>query len=206
MDSSSADQNVRQRPPARHHDRRRYQRVMVNLLGRFMLEDRREYPCQTQNISPGSLAILTPVVGRVGERVVAYVDHIGRIEGKIVRTFDGGFAMSINATARKKDKLAAKLTWLANRHELNLPEDRRHDRVTPKTPTALVTLPDGREYRGRIVDVSLTGLALNLEVKPPIGSPVGVGKIRARVVRHFEEGIAVEFVTQQTVASLEQNL
>ena len=64
--------------------------------------------------------------------MVAYIDHIGRIEGKIVRAFDGGFAMSINATARKRDKLAAKLTWLANRHELNLPEDRRHDRVTPK--------------------------------------------------------------------------
>ena len=203
---SSAVQNARQRLPARQHDRRRYQRVNVNLLGRFMLEDRREYPCQTQNVSPGSLAVMTPVVGRLGERVVAYVDHIGRIEGKIVRTFNGGFAMSINATARKKDKLAAKLTWLANRHELNLPEDRRHDRVTPRTPTAAVTLPDGREYRGRIVDVSLSGLALNIEVKPPIGSPVMVGKIRGRVVRHFDDGIAVEFVTQQTVASLEQNL
>lgn len=205
MDSSAAE-NVRSRAPARQHDRRRYQRVNVNLLGRFMLEDRREYPCQTQNISPGSVAVMTPVVGRLGERVIAYVDHIGRIEGKIERAFNGGFAMSINATARKKDKLAAKLTWLANRHELNLPEDRRHDRVTPKTPTTLVTLPDGREYRGRIVDVSLSGLALNLEVKPPIGSPVLVGKVRARVVRHFEEGVAVEFVTQQTVASLEQNL
>src|SRR5664279_6110820 len=165
-----------------------------------MLEDRREFPCQTQNMSPGSVALTTPIVGRVGERVIAYIDHIGRVEGQITRAYEGGFAMNINATLRKKDKLAAKLTWLANRHELNLPEDRRHDRVTPKTPTALVTLPDGREYRGRIVDVSLTGLALNLEVKPPIGSPVGVGKIRARVVRHFEEGIAVEFVTQQTVA------
>ena len=203
---SSAVQNVRQRLPARQHDRRRYQRVNVNLLGRFMLEDRREYPCQTQNISPGSLAVMTPVVGRLGERVIAYVDHIGRIEGKIVRAFNGGFAMSINATARKKDKLAAKLTWLANRHELNLPEDRRHDRVTPKTPTTTVTLPDGREYRARLVDVSLSGLALAIEVQPPIGSPVVAGKIRARVVRHFDEGIAVEFVTQQTVASLEQNL
>jgi hypothetical protein len=205
MDSSAA-QNVRPHMPARQHDRRRYQRVTVNLLGRFMLEDRREYPCQTQNVSPGSLAVMTPVVGRVGERVIAYVDHIGRIEGKIVRTFNGGFAMSINATARKKDKLAAKLTWLANRHELNLPEDRRHDRVTPKTPTTTVTLPDGREYQARIVDVSLSGLALNVDVKPPLGSPLMVGKIRARAVRHFEEGIAVEFVTQQTVASLEQNL
>ena len=205
MDSST-EQTVRQRAPVRQYDRRRYQRVSVTLLGRFMLEDRREYPCQTQNVSPGSLAVMTPVVGRIGERVVAYVDHIGRIEGTIVRTFNGGFAMSINATARKKDKLAAKLTWLANRSELNLPEDRRHDRVTPKTPTTTLTLPDGREYQARIVDVSLSGLALNVEVKPPIGSPLMAGKIRARVVRHFEEGVALEFVTQQTVASLEQNL
>ncbi len=205
MDSSTK-QNIRQRPLVRNHDRRRFQRVNVSLLGRFMLEDRREFPCQTQNISPGSLALITPVVGRVGERVVAYVDHIGRIEGQIARVFDGGFAIAIHATPRKKDKLAAKLTWLANRHELNLPEDRRHDRITPTVATTTVVLPDGREYPARIVDVSLSGLALSIDVKPPIGSPVTVGKIRARVVRHFDEGIAIEFATQQTAASLEQNL
>ena len=204
--NSPAMQNVRQRPLPRQHDRRRYQRVSVILVGRFMLEDRREYPCQTQNISPGSLSLVTPVVGRIGERVVAYIDHIGRIEGEIVRAFDGGFAMSIIATVRKKDKLAAKLTWLANRHELNLPEDRRHDRATPKVSATTVTLPDGREYRGRIVDISVSGLAVAIEVRPPIGSPVMVGSLRAKVVRHFEEGIAVEFATQQTPSSLEQNL
>jgi hypothetical protein len=203
---SPTPQTFRQRSLVRQHDRRRYQRVTINLLGRFMLEDRREFPCQTQNISPGSLAITTPVIGRIGERVVAYVDHLGRIEGQIVRLYEGGFAMSINATLRKKDKLAAKLTWLANRHELNLPEDRRHDRVTPKVSTAGIALPDGREYRGRIVDISLSGLALAVDVKPPIGSPLMVGKLRARVVRHFEEGIAVEYATLQTPTSLEQNL
>ena len=36
--------------------------------------------------------------------------------------------MTISATPRKRDKLAAQLTWLANRHILNLPEDRRHGR------------------------------------------------------------------------------
>lgn len=190
----------------RRHDRRRYQRVKVNLLGRFMLEDRHEYPCQTADLSPGSAALLTPVVGRVGERVVVYVDHIGRIEGEIVRTYEGGFAMTINATLRKKDKLAAKLTWLANRHELNLPEDRRHNRVTPSNPIANINLPDGREYRARVTDMSFSGAALQVETKPPIGTPVTLGKIRATVVRHFEEGVAVEFATLQTAESIEQNL
>jgi hypothetical protein len=199
-------QTFRQRPLIRQHDRRRFQRVTVSLLGRFMLEDRKEYPCQTIDMSPGSVAITAAIKGKVGERVVAYIDQIGRIEGQIVRVHDGGFAMSINATLRKRDKLAAKLTWLANRHELNLPEDRRHERITAKITVVRVAVPDGREYQGRVVDLSLSGVALALEVRPPIGSPLMVGKLRARVVRHFDEGIAVEFATQQTAASIEQNL
>jgi hypothetical protein len=202
----AAPQTFRQRSLIRQHDRRRNQRVTVNLLGRFMLEDRREFPCQTQNMSPGSVALTTPIVGRVGERVVAYIDHIGRVEGQITRAYEGGFAMTINATLRKKDKLAAKLTWLANRHELNLPEDRRHDRVTPNITQVTVSLPDGREYRAKVTDMSLSGAALSMEVKPPIGSPLLIGKLRASVVRHSDEGIAIEFATLQTVASLEQNL
>ncbi len=202
----AAPQTFRQRSLIRQHDRRRNQRVNVNLLGRFMLEDRREFPCQTQNMSPGSVALTTPIVGRVGERVVAYIDHIGRVEGQITRAFDGGFAMSITATLRKKDKLAAKLTWLANRHELNLPEDRRHDRVTPNITTVTVALPDGREYRAKVMDLSLSGAAIGLDVKPPIGSPLLVGKLRASVIRHSDEGVAIEFATLQTPTSLEQNL
>jgi hypothetical protein len=203
---AAAPQTFRQRSLIRQHDRRRNQRVTVNLLGRFMLEDRREFPCQTQNMSPGSLALTTPITGRVGERVVAYIDHIGRVEGQIARLFEGGFAMTIIATARKKDKLAAKLTWLANRHELDLPEDRRHDRATPNVSVVTLSLPDGRQYSGRVMDMSLSGAALAVEVKPPVGSPLLVGKIRATVVRHFEEGVAIEFVTLQTASSLEQNL
>jgi c-di-GMP-binding flagellar brake protein YcgR len=199
-------QPFRQRPLIRQHDRRRFQRVTVTLLGRFMLGDRREYPCQTVDMSPGSMAVTSAITGKIGDHVVAYIDQIGRIEGEIVRVQDGGFAMSINATLRKRDKLAAKLTWIANKHELNLPEDRRHDRISAKIAVIRVGLPDGREYQARVVDISLSGAALALEVRPPVGSPIMAGKLRARVVRHFEEGIGVEFATQQTPTSLEQNL
>ena len=67
-------------------------------------------------------------------------------------------------------------------------------------------MPDGREYRARIIDLSLSGAALSMDIDPPIGSPLMVGKLRAQVVRHFEEGFAVEFATLQTPDSLELNL
>src|SRR5438874_10058279 len=101
-------------------ERRRFQRVKVNLLGRYMLADRREFPCQVVDMSPGGMALIAPIAGQPGEKVIAYVDHLGRLEGKIARVMENGFAMTIAATLRKRDKLAAQLTWLANRQILNL--------------------------------------------------------------------------------------
>lgn len=48
--------------------------------------------------------------GRVGERVIAYIDNIGRVEGTIARVFTSGFAMIIAATERGRDRVARKLT------------------------------------------------------------------------------------------------
>ena len=62
-------------------ERRRFQRVRVNLLGRYMLPDRREFPCQVTDMSPGGMALVAPVAAELRERVIAYVDHIGRLEG-----------------------------------------------------------------------------------------------------------------------------
>ena len=86
-------------------ENRRYQRVKVDLLGRYMLEDRREFPCQVTDMSPGGLAMIAPECGRLGERVVAYIDHVGRLEGLIARIVPGGFCMTIAASQRKRDKL-----------------------------------------------------------------------------------------------------
>ena len=133
-------------------ERRRHQRVKVNLLGRYMLADRREFPCQVVDMSPGGMALQAPMAGQPGERVIAYVDHLGRLEGKVARTFENGFAMTISATLRKRDKLAAQLTWLANRQILNLPEDRRHGRFAPRNPMARLVLPNGTNVACRVID------------------------------------------------------
>jgi hypothetical protein len=187
-------------------ERRRFQRVRVNLLGRYMLADRREFPCQVMDMSPGGMALIAPVSGKAGERVVAYIDHLGRLEGTIVRVYPNGFAMSIAATQRKRDKLAAQLTWLANRHILNLPEDRRHDRIVPRDPRTVMVLDNGTSIPCRIVDMSLSGAAVATADKPEVGALVMLGKTQARVVRHVDDGVAVEFTRMQNPDFLEDNV
>jgi c-di-GMP-binding flagellar brake protein YcgR len=184
-------------------ERRDFQRVHVRLYGRFMLEDRSEHPCQVADMSPGNVALISEQRGAPGEKIIAYIDHIGRIEGVLTRTLDDGFAMTILGSDRKKDKLAAQLTWLANRHELDLPEDRRHDRVAPRNPITILALNDGRQYECRIVDLSLSGAAIEIDVKPALGTPITLGTMRGQVVRHFEDGVALEFAVLQREETLQ---
>lgn len=184
-------------------ERRRHQRVKVSLLGRYMLSSRREYPCQTLDMSPGGLSLIAPVPAEIGERVVVYLDHIGRVEGVAARAIPNGFAIATQATIRKRDKLAAQLTWLANRSVLGLPEDRRHERIAPKNPRSVLITEDGVEHECRVLDVSLSGAALNINLELPLGTPVTLGKSQARVVRHFEKGLAVEFSRPQNLDTLQ---
>lgn len=184
-------------------EKRNFQRVRVKIYGRYMLEDRSEHACQVVDMSPGSVALRCEHPGEPGEKVIAYIDHIGRVEGVVTRLTAEGFAMTVLASERKRDKLAAQLTWLANKHELDLPEDRRHERVAPRNPMSVLRLMDGREYQCRIIDLSLSGAAIELEVRPALGVQVTLGTMRGQVVRHFEEGLAIEFAAVQRLETLD---
>lgn len=170
------------------------QRVTVNLAGRLMLVTNQiEYDCKATDMSPSDVAFQCTAFPPLGERIVAYVDHIGRLECTVTRHVDHGFVCKVHVTERKREKLAAQLTWLANKHKFNLPEDRRHERMAPRNNRSELNLDDGRAYPCRILDLSISGAAVEIDVRPALGTPVRLGNMRGKVVRHFQEGVAIEF-------------
>ena len=178
-------------------DRRRHRRVPVKVFGRFMREDKQEYPCQVINMSSGGMAMLAPVACEPGERIVAYLDNLGRIEGVVVRPFEGGFAMRILASLHKRERIANLLTWLTNQKALGLGEERKHERVVPRINASKLILPNGDVHNCRVIDVSLSGASVACAVKPEIGTVVILGRMRGRVVRHHDQGVALQFVELQ---------
>jgi PilZ domain-containing protein len=183
-------------------DRRRHRRVPVTVFGRFMREDKQEYPCQVVNMSAGGMALLAPVACRDGERIVAYLDNLGRIEGVVVRSLEGGFAMRILASLHKRERIANLLTWLTNQKALGLGEERKHERVVPRINASKLILPNGDVHNCRVIDVSLSGASVACAVKPEIGTVVILGRMRGRVVRHHDQGVALQFVELQDPDSL----
>jgi len=172
---------------------RRFQRVPVVLFGRYMLESKTEYPCQTIQMSPGDILLFAPVKASIGEKVIVYLDQLGRFAGTTARIVPTGFAITMNLPPLKRDKLADQLTWFATRDVVGLPEDRRHERITPLMTRAILRLDDKRELIVRILDVSISGVAVATDTIPPLGAQIVLGSTPATVVRHFSGGFAGEF-------------
>ena len=207
FDSSSADlgDSVVATLAELKTDRRRHKRVELACLGRFMRADKLEYPCRLQDVSVGGAAIHAPQAVTLGEHVIAYFDEIGRIDGPVVRLTNGGFALHIQATQHRREKLAAQLTWLINRKALGIPESRRHDRIVPKNMDSELTLPDGAKVPVRMLDVSISGASVTFEGMLPLGTEVLLGRLRARVARVHEQGLALQFLDIQHPLALRKH-
>lgn len=197
--TSAQSSTVVQRAPA---DRRRYKRVPLTLLGRFMRSNKQEYPCRLHDISVGGAAIMAPVEVEEGERIVTYFDQLGGLEGVVARIFEGGFAVQFNATQHKREKLVAQLTWLVNRSELTPEDERKHERIVPKNKQSMLKLDEGIVVPCQILDVSISGASIGTEARPPIGNEIMLGKLRGVVVRHHTHGIGVRFADIQNPAAL----
>lgn len=193
--------------PAEPVETPRFQSVNVSILGRYMLADHREFPCQIIEMSPGNAVVIAPATGKLGTRIVAYLDTIGRIEGPIASIFEGGFVVDFVASSRKRDKIAAQLTWLTNKDELGLEEERDHNRFVPDFRHSAIILEDGRRYDCKVLDISTSGAAIELSVRPAMGAIVTLGRMQAKIIRHFENGIGVQFATaQEMINVIQQNL
>ena len=179
-----------------------FQAVQVSFSGRLMLRSGQEFDAEITQMSPGSARMASEARPSIGERIVAYVDHIGRIEGQTWCVDEDGFGMTVEASQRKRDKIAAQLTWFANRDELSLPEDRRHTRVRQKESASTLKLPDGRAYPCHVIDLSVSGAAVQIDVRPARGTEVMLGTMRGKVARHFDGGVAIEFAKVLSEARL----
>lgn len=172
----------------------KFRSVDVNLPGRFMRSDRSEFDCVAYIMSAGEVSIQTNMATIQGERIVAYLETVGRVAGQVTNITQHGFVMSIVAPSKHRDKLADKLTWLHNLNKSGIADDRVFQRFTPVHDKCEISVVTGEKYHCRLIDMSVGGMAVNVDLKAPVGSLVKFEDASAVVVRNFQGGIALEFV------------
>jgi hypothetical protein len=194
-------------------ERRREPRIIVSIPGRYALAsrrdtrgNRREFACRIVNISLHAMTLVVPVNGPVAERVITHCDEFGKLGGQIVRVLDRGFVMTIAATKEERAKLADRIDWYEKNKNHEVSDGRMHKRIAPKDPRSTLVLADESRLDCFVIDMSPSGVAISADVKPQIGTPLAVGRLVGRVVRHRADGFAVQFIELQDIDGLEQKL
>lgn len=189
-------------------------RFIGALIGRYALPARRQpedeklpvYACRLCSISTRMLVAMGPVVGEEGETVSAHFDEFGILRGRIARRLPQGFVMDITISDSERERLGAKIAWQKKRVNSQVPDKREHKRFQPRDPRTTIVTGDGTRHSCFIIDVSQSGVAVSAPIWPEIGTPMAVGRLVGRVIRHLTVGFAVQFVDIQALDELESLL
>ena len=138
-----------------------------------------------------------PVTGETGIRVLANIEQLGRLRGSIVRVFELGFAMNIEASKQERELLATKIDWIERNKDFEIVDNRGHARFIPRRPHSLLMLADGSIIPCFVIDISVKGAGVSADIMPKVGTVLAVGKVVGRVARHFSGGFALHFVDVQ---------
>ncbi|MEM1192536.1 MAG: PilZ domain-containing protein [Pseudomonadota bacterium] len=168
---------------------------------RFMTVDRREHVGTLIDISAHGALMESAFIPYKGETIVAYIDHIGRFEGDVVRRGEKTFAIHMELSPAKRERLKhaidrffqtriPKPQWSGRRATKS---DRRQ---TPRQP-----IPGGREltayvdgniaFRCKVVNMSLTGIEILTTAVLELGQDIRVGRFHGHVVRQMKSGYAI---------------
>ena len=114
-----------------------------------------------------------------------------------------GFGVAFVCTPSKRERTAEQLILFLNKTLVDDSVLRRHERTSQKG-FAKFTRADGQIVHCEVTDISVGGVSLKTDVKPPIGEFVLIAQIAGRVARHHADGIGIEFVGQEKIHRADQ--
>ncbi len=178
-------------------ERRRFLRVRVDLSGRlFVPSEDREERCRILDMSPGGAQVTCDYVPPADTPIIIYIDGFGRFEGAVARPTEKSFGVNFHCSALKRERVAEQLTVLMNKGIVDESVLRRHERA-PTRGLARFTRANGDIVACEVLDLSLGGVSLKTEVRPPVGEVVLIGQMAGKVVRYHDNGIAIEFANAE---------
>ncbi len=194
-------------------ERRPEIRIILSIPARYELANRcdangnrHEFSGRIVNISSRTMTLLGPACGTIGERVAVHCDEFGLLQGQIARGLAGGFVVTIVSTDDEYERLGARIEGYEKIKNHDFPDRRAHKRIIPKDPRSVLFFGDDSRTECFVIDVSASGAAISADIAPKIGTPLAVGTLVGRVVRHFAGGFAVRFIEVQNSEGLEKKL
>jgi hypothetical protein len=179
---------------------REYERIPLHIPGKlFDPAAEATVECNVVNLSPGGAGVHCQTQFRQGMELILHIDVFGRFEGIVVSHYrdavenDARFGLAFALGESKRKKVADMISLFVRDGLEGVTELRKSRRVRTNGIVDLV-LGDGKKIACEMVDISLEGVALRTNIRPPLGELVSLGRTQGQVARYHDEGIAIRFV------------
>jgi len=130
-----------------------------------------------------------------------YIDGFGRFEGVVVARERTRVGVEFQSGSAKRARTADQLLEYVVHGKTERVPLRSAQRAGSIPPLNHFEFADGRHASCEVIDIALGGALIRTEGRPAIGELLNFGGATARVVRHTDEGIAVQFVARGTLAT-----
>jgi hypothetical protein len=180
-------------------EQRAYRRVRVQFGGKlFVAAEATTMDCTVVDLSAGGAGVLCADAPPLSTFVVLYIDGLGRYEAVTMRYVDGVLGLRLLCRDAKRKRLIDKLNAYVSAGVTDVTLLRAHERL-PAVTELYFTRPNGEAVKCEVLDISLKGMSLKTNGRPPINEFIQVGRSYCRVVRHHDQGVGVEFIVADTV-------
>ena len=177
-------------------DNRKYERVQLFLPGQlFNPKNEQSTECKVLNLSAGGAALQCDTQFPADLALVLYIENFGRFEGKTVVHANGQLALEFSIGETKRGRLKEMIKSFAAEGVAGVTEMRKHVRI-PSLVSGSITRQNGENILCDVLDISLDGVSVRTKIRLPVGEIVNLGRTRGRVVRHHEDGFAIQYVRE----------
>jgi len=183
-------------------DKRSAKRVALGLKGNvFLPESSLEADCEIIDISADGAGLRCSVFAPVGRKIVLFADCFGRFEGVVTQRNRMRIGVQFQSSLSRKRRTTEQLTaYLAN-GMTSVPQFRSTLRAKELPPVQHFMGADGHRIACEIVNIALSGALLKTTERPEVGADIHFGDTPGRVVRHTNEGVAIEFAARRHFAA-----
>ncbi len=176
-------------------ERRDHERHRVCLAGKiFIAGAGAVFDCTVTNLSAGGAGFWCAGAPPLDTPLVLYVDGFGRFEGAVTRSVQGDAGVKFSCSDAKRKRLEEALAGFVVDGMKAVTRLRRFERARVAAAIDHFSLADGEAVACSLVDISLQGALLRTGRRPAIGEIVHLGQTRGWVIRHLDDGIAIQFL------------
>jgi len=178
--------------------KRSCERSQLGIKGAIFFPERRsEEECFVFDLSPAGAGIKSACLVALGSRTVLYVAGLGRFEGKISRRDRLRIGLQFKFSDTKRKRIAAQLSAFVSQGVVGETALRVGGRLSADSMPCSFMSQSGETHSCELADLTLIGAYLKTDGRPNIGEIICFGSVLARVVRHTECGIAVNYAESQ---------